>query len=234
MYMLNDWWTRPAFCRRISGDPCPDAGSFSKIPGSLCVSCSHGGKTFKTYLEAGTEQEVCLEMLSSLDGQTEVDEPLYVLGEADTLADAVHKVFAWLTKRMGVRTREQKAYAGNVPLSRLVQLGCFLQRNHRRKSPSEGPRACGKKIPVRWMLMDDGWLSTKGELLCDFAPEPAKFPNGFGKMIADIKAESDIRWFGVWHALCGYWQGIAPESKLRGRNTPTCIEPQTGKSCPIL
>ena len=40
-----------------------------------------------------------------------------------------------------------------------------------------------KKIPVRWMLMDDGWLSTKGELLCDFAPEPAKFPNGFGKMI---------------------------------------------------
>ena len=66
------------------------------------------GKTFKTYLEAGTEQEVCLEMLSSLDGQTEVDEPLYVLGEADTLADAVHKVFAWLTKRMGVRTREQR------------------------------------------------------------------------------------------------------------------------------
>ena len=67
--------------------------------------------------------------------------------------------------------------------------------------------------------MDDGWLSTKGELLCDFAPEPAKFPNGFGKMIADIKAESDIRWFGVWHALCGYWQGIAPESKLEGQES---------------
>lgn len=89
-----------------------------------------------------------------------------------------------------------------------------------------------KKIPVRWMLMDDGWLSTKGELLCDFAPEPAKFPNGFGKMIADIKAGSDIRWFGVWHALCGYWQGVAPESKLEGQEHAHLYRTADGKIMP--
>ena len=108
MYMLNDWWTRPAFVEGFQEIPARTQVAFLKYPDRFACLVPMVGKTFKTYLEAGTEQEVCLEMLSSLDGQTEVDEPLYVLGEADTLADAVHKVFAWLTKRMGVRTREQR------------------------------------------------------------------------------------------------------------------------------
>ena len=145
MYMLNDWWTRPAFVEGFQEIPARTQVAFLKYPDRFACLVPMVGKTFKTYLEAGTEQEVCPEMLSSLDGQTEVDEPLYVLGEADTLADAVHKVFAWLTKRMGGSNKGTKAYAGNVPLSRLVQLGCFLQRNHRRKKSVRRPASLWKR-----------------------------------------------------------------------------------------
>ena len=55
------------------------------------------------------------------------------------------------------------------------------------------------------MLMDDGWLSVHGDALYDLAPEREKFPNGFAQMIRDIKRDTQVDWFGVWHALGGYW-----------------------------
>lgn len=33
-------------------------------------------------------------------------------------------------------------------------------------------------------------------------------------MIEDIKKNGRVRWFGVWHALMGYWSGILPGSEL--------------------
>ena len=72
MYMLNDWWTRPAFVEGFQEIPARTQVAFLKYPDRFACLVPMVGKTFKTYLEAGTEQEVCLEMLSSLDGQTEV------------------------------------------------------------------------------------------------------------------------------------------------------------------
>ena len=44
-----------------------------------------------------------------------------------------------------------------------------------------------KNVPVRWMLLDDGWQSVHGQLMYDLMPEKEKFPEGFAKMIRDIK-----------------------------------------------
>ena len=134
MYMLNDWWTRPAFVEGFQEIPARTQVAFLKYQDRFACLVPMVGKTFKTYLEAGTEQEVCLEMLSSLDGQTEVDEPLYVLGEADTLADAVHKVFAWLTKRMGVRTREQRRMPEMFRFSAGAAGMLFTEKSQKKKS----------------------------------------------------------------------------------------------------
>ena len=69
MYMLNDWWTRPAFVEGFQEIPARTQVAFLKYPDRFACLVPMVGKTFKTYLEAGTEQEVCLEMLSSLDGR---------------------------------------------------------------------------------------------------------------------------------------------------------------------
>lgn len=77
-----------------------------------------------------------------------------------------------------------------------------------------------KKVPVRWMLIDDGWMTAKGELLADYKPDQEKFPQGFKEMTEDIRALGDIRWFGVWHALGGYWGGICREVFLISESVP--------------
>lgn len=134
MYMLNDWWTRPAFVEGFQEIPARTQVAFLKYPDRFACLVPMVGKTFKTYLEAGTEQEVCLEMLSSLDGQTEVDEPLYVLGEADTLADAVHKVFAWLTKRMGFEQGNKGVCRKCSALSAGAAGMLFTEKSQKKKS----------------------------------------------------------------------------------------------------
>lgn len=78
------------------------------------------------------------------------------------------------------------------------------------------------------MLMDDGWLSVHGDALYDFAPEKEKFPNGFAQMICDIKRDTQVDWFGVWHALGGYWGGIEPGSDLAAKSRSIYIKMHPG------
>ena len=73
-----------------------------------------------------------------------------------------------------------------------------------------------KQIPVKWMLMDDGWMTMdlEKEVLKDYKPDIAKFPNGFQQMVEDIKDQTNVDYFGVWHALCGFWKGVEKDSFL--------------------
>lgn len=82
------------------------------------------------------------------------------------------------------------------------------------------------------MLMDDGWLSVHGDALYDLAPEKEKFPNGFAQMIRDIKRDTQVDWFGVWHALGGYWGGIEPGSDLAAKEQEHLYQNAPGKLIP--
>ena len=54
MYMLNDWWTRPAFVEGFQEIPARTQVAFLKYPDRFACLVPMVGKTFKTYLEAGT------------------------------------------------------------------------------------------------------------------------------------------------------------------------------------
>ncbi|MBR5632803.1 MAG: alpha-galactosidase [Clostridia bacterium] len=71
-----------------------------------------------------------------------------------------------------------------------------------------------KKIPVKWVMIDDGWSSRDGWYLCDFAVDPVKFPDGLGACIERMKSEYGVEYVGVWHAFNGYWMGVKENSPL--------------------
>ena len=91
-----------------------------------------------------------------------------------------------------------------------------------------------KQVPVRWMVIDDGWMSMdkNEELLVDFAPDRKKFPEGFHRMTEGLREKNGIRWFGVWHAMGGSWGGIVPESGLAQKERPYLYETVSGKLVP--
>ena len=52
-----------------------------------------------------------------------------------------------------------------------------------------------KQIPIKWMLIDDGWLSAQGQLLCGFEPDQEKFPRQFKPMIQEIKENTTFKFY---------------------------------------
>jgi hypothetical protein len=161
-----------------------------------------------------------------------VEEPLYVLAEGATVAEAVHKAFLWLAEYKGIKTREQRRLPEMFSYLGWCSWDAFYRDITEEKVRQKADELIAKKVPVRWMLMDDGWFAVEEEKICDFLPDKEKFPDGFAQMIQDIKAKSAVRWFGVWHALGGFWGGVSPKSGLAESERDYLCHTQNGKIVP--
>lgn len=73
-----------------------------------------------------------------------------------------------------------------------------------------------KRIPTRYMLIDDGWMHTDWKKLAGFKADATKFPGGLEKAVTRLK-NLGIKDVGVWHTLHGYWDGVVPEG-FKGHN----------------
>ncbi|HIX93343.1 MAG TPA: alpha-galactosidase [Firmicutes bacterium] len=71
-----------------------------------------------------------------------------------------------------------------------------------------------KNIPVKWVIIDDGWIQNRDSRLTSFEENREKFPEGFKATIARMKEEYGVEKVGVWHAFNGYWNGVDPNSAL--------------------
>ncbi len=68
-------------------------------------------------------------------------------------------------------------------------------------------------VPVRWMLVDDGFQQEEKLRLKSFAPDEKRFPNGWEKLISKRNPDK-IKWFGIWHCHYGLWNGIDVNNDL--------------------
>ena len=73
-----------------------------------------------------------------------------------------------------------------------------------------------KKVPARWLLIDDGWSDADYETrkLNSLGSDPVKFPQGVGHTARIAKEQYGFLQVGVWHALMGYWTGMNPGSEI--------------------
>ena len=93
-----------------------------------------------------------------------------------------------------------------------------------------------KNIPVKWVIIDDGWMQTGGEgQLCSFIENRAKFPSGLKAVITRMKEEYGIEKVAVWHAFLGWWNGVHPQSELYEQMKDYIYQsPQSGRFLPSL
>ena len=232
MYLFNPWWTRPAFVESFQDIPDLTQVAFFKYKDRFACFVPAIGNTFKTYLTSGTKTELCLEMTACIGGQNRVDEPIYLFTEGSTVTQAVHKAFDWLAKAHDIRLREDRRFPEMFRYLGWCSWDAFHTDITEEKLRCKADEFTGKKVPVKWMLFDDGWLSVKDKRLCAFVPDHEKFPNGFKALTSDIRKKGDVRWFGVWHALGGYWNGISPESELASQEVHSLCRTANGTVVP--
>jgi len=89
-----------------------------------------------------------------------------------------------------------------------------------------------KHIPVKYFLIDAGWMSSKERKLCHFEADKKKFPGGLVHLARSLKKDWGIRWVGVWHTLQGYWNGIHPDSWLYQKYKEFFLKGSDGRIIP--
>ncbi|WP_430974196.1 Sip1-related alpha-galactosidase [Sunxiuqinia rutila] len=73
------------------------------------------------------------------------------------------------------------------------------------------------EVPIRWMLIDDGYEDHENNHLLSFQPDKTKFSDGF-QSLKDLKSEDGVRWIGQWWHMAGYFKGISPNHQITELN----------------
>lgn len=72
-----------------------------------------------------------------------------------------------------------------------------------------------KDIPVRWILVDDGWYPEDSRRrIIDFKEKKEQFPEGFKSFVSKLKNDYGMKYVGVWQCYAGGWNGISPDSPI--------------------
>lgn len=92
-----------------------------------------------------------------------------------------------------------------------------------------------RRIPLGFVLVDDGWLSTREGRLTSFDADAQKFPHGLGGLARTLHDEYHVPHVGVWHTFQGYWSGVAEGSEIarahkmfRGLGDQLLPDPRSG------
>lgn len=214
LYLFGDWWTRPAFCSDFS--TVPERTQVALIDtgdGFLCFVPMVGSE-FKAVMGPGGTDWVSLSLTAGRDAQSSVHEPLFVCTEADTIYEAIRRAFAFLARERNIPQRCGRRYPEIFEYLGWCSWDAFYRDVDAQGIRDKARELREKNVPIRWMLIDDGWLSTKDDMLWDYAPDPEKFDGDLTGLVRDIKDSTDVRWIGVWRALSGYWAGVHPEGPL--------------------
>lgn len=90
-----------------------------------------------------------------------------------------------------------------------------------------------KQIPVKWIIIDSGWMQKKEGLLQGLSVND-HFPEGLAAAVKKIKEEYSIEKVGIWHTLQAFWDGIDPESTLAHEMGDALVMTSSGKLVPSL
>ncbi|HJA94176.1 MAG TPA: alpha-galactosidase [Candidatus Eisenbergiella merdipullorum] len=232
LYLHRDWWTRPAFVEKWEELPERTQCVYLKYEDRYGCLLLPAGRDAKTMAGGGREGWLCLNLTAYRGGLSQIEEPVFFYAEGGTVYEAVHACAMAAAEETGALTREQKTYPAVFEELGWCSWDAFYTDISEDKVRAKARELSEKKIPVRWMLLDDGWQSVREQRMYDLMPEKDKFPEGFSGMIADIKADTAVKHVGVWHALGGYWGGIEPGSRAHHQEEENLYQTETGKLLP--
>lgn len=78
--------------------------------------------------------------------------------------------------------------------------------------------------PIRWVMVDDGYLDVAGGKLLSFGVDKNKFPNGWEPII-DLKDPERIKWLGIWRNFGGYMGGISTQHTMEDLESSLLVHP---------
>ena len=237
IHKYNPFWTEPVF---LNEESCEDVKDLQQLlveerDGSYVHFMPLANESGITLLEyRGESGEIIVTFSASMSGQTALSNKVMIVTRADDPYKAVENSFAVAREKKLIQTplKKEKVYP-----EVLKGLGWCTWNAFYHDVTAEGIRRKmeefrQKKIPVKWIMIDDGWSEVKDFKLLSLYEDKSKFPEGLKGLIREIKEEYGVEYVGVWHAFTGYWFGVAEEGELYQENKDLFIKNQAGLILP--
>ncbi|WP_276357128.1 Sip1-related alpha-galactosidase [Cohnella caldifontis] len=233
LYQHKDWWTRPHF----STDP-------AALPGrtqSLLWRASSGyryllpavGPVCRTEA-AGSAEGFSLRVSTYQDGYTEIRTLAFALAAGQDPYGLVGDSVGAALKALDFPTlpREAKTYPEILDGLGWCSWDAFYHQVNEEGLLAKADELRKLGLPVRWVMIDDGWSEIRDGRLAAFDADPGKFPNGLAHTIRELKETHGIRHVGVWHTIAGYWGGIDPDSAIARETRDSLFQVPRGHLVP--
>ncbi|AZN42494.1 hypothetical protein EJC50_24530 [Paenibacillus albus] len=211
------WWTRPYWAANTEGLPEKTQSLMWRTAGGasftqLFPACSN---VFKTALRGNGEG---LEFVVSplVHGFRSGRELLFVLHEGSDPYAVVQGAaeLMFIARGERARLRESKRYPDAFNYLGWCTWDAFYHDVTEQGIEAKAIELRDKQVPVKWVMIDDGWSQVRDKMLVSLREDREKFPSGLAGTVRKLKGQFGVEWVGVWHAFTGYWHGIDPEGEI--------------------
>jgi hypothetical protein len=146
----------------------------------------------------------------------EVNAPLFSYAESSTPYEAIRKSWELAKETEGVKGnvnwRSDKEYPEPFKYLGWCSWEHYKSNINQKIIVDAINDIKSSDLPIRWVLVDDGYLDEKNRQLLSFGVDKKKFPNGW-KPITDLKNEK-VKWMGIWRNFNGFMDGISVDNTL--------------------
>ncbi|WP_127587054.1 Sip1-related alpha-galactosidase [Paenibacillus koleovorans] len=227
IHQHNQWWNRPHFdldpeklpSRTLSLLWRTDTSYYRLLPvtGPVFRTDLAGGEGAAGQAEDGAQEQGFSIVLSVFQGGLLSQQGLaFVLGYGDdpyALADRTTEA-ALLELDYPALPRSSKKYPEVLDSLGWCSWDAFYKKVDEQGVLQKAEEFNRLGLPVRWMMIDDGWSTTADGKLQAWDADSGKFPQGLAHTVRQLKERHGVRWVGVWHTIVGYWAGVHPDSEI--------------------
>ncbi|HSU79631.1 MAG TPA: Sip1-related alpha-galactosidase [Candidatus Angelobacter sp.] len=233
-YQHKDWWTRPTFNKDISELPKRTQSLLWKSDDQFNYLLPIVDAVYRTELLGNGEEGLSIKLSSYTGGYDRCQTLAFVMGFGKNPFQLTENTVAAALEHLGFPTlpREKKRYPEILDFLGWCSWDAFYDKVNEQGMIQKMDELKEKNIPVKWAMIDDGWLDVKDRRLWSFSADDEKFPNDLKSVVEQLKTEFGVRWVGVWHTIVGYWGGVHPDSELAKVMEPFLYTTKSGKKIP--
>lgn len=194
------------------------------------VSKEVGNTIFVT--DNGFQLQTATYGTASIDTET----PLLAYAESESIYEAAHK--AWALAKDTPMLEGQINWRSDKTFPEPFRYLGWCSWEHYKKKINEAIIVKSIKdiqqsdLPIRWVMVDDGYLDNEKGGLLSFGVEEEKFPNGW-EPIVKLKDEK-VKWMGIWRNFNGYMAGVSPSNTMTALQDDLEIGSSSYKKRPLM
>lgn len=212
IYQHKDWWVRPAFIEKLSETPDRTQMLLFRKENVFFVLLSVCGEVCRTDMCGKDEDSLLVRMAPGAGNRNRLSDCSLVIAAGEDpyrcCERAVEEALAYQGRESMLR--RNRSYPEMFEYFGWCSWNAFYHQVSHQGIRDKMREFREKKVPVKWVLIDDGWLSADYEeqVLTDLDAREDQFSEGLRGCVRELKKEYGIEKVGVWHAVMGYWNGV--------------------------